>query len=75
MFWGKVPYFIDKSHIRRSDSLIYSMAYLEMLLLMILIEGLLTRTIQAVSELPQWQPYNLFIGRIPKWPPNDVIHF
>ena len=32
-----------------------------------------SRTILA--WLPLWQPWaNIFIGEIPRWPPNDVLH-
>ena len=71
-FGGKNPYFIKKSHIRRFDSLIYSIAYLEMFLLMILIEGLLWNDSSWVATLATVG--NLFIGKIPKCTPNDVIH-
>ena len=30
-FWGKIPYFIEKSHNRRFDSPIYPKVYLKML--------------------------------------------
>ena len=58
MFWGKIPYLIKKSHIRRFDSTISSIATLEMLLHLnfywwFLYWGHL-RTMLA--WLPLWQP-------------------
>ena len=77
-FWGKMPYLIKKSQIRRFDSTISSIANLEMLLHLNFYWWFLYwghfRTILA--ELPLWQPQvTLSVGKIPKRPPNDVIQF
>ena len=60
----------------RFDGSIHPMADLEMFFPMIFLWFLFrghSRT--NLAWLPLWQPWAIFfIGEIPRWPPNDVLH-
>ena len=78
MFWGKITYSIEKNPILGDLTALYIQwltykCYFSRILLNILIIRLLKNKSSVVATLATVG--NLFIGKIPKWPPNDVIHF